>query len=268
MSLNISVIIPSFRPKAYLWDCLTSLERQTYNWQEFEVILVLNGCKEPYQSNVIKWLKQHKELNLRLIQTNIGGVSNARNIAIEEAKGEYITFIDDDDYVSPSYLEELYQGADYDTISLCYPLSFIDGTSNFEKYHITYDYIKNKGKGKVRFTSARKFFSGPVYKLIHKDIIGKHRFDTRLKNGEDSLFMFAISDKITQVAFTSESAIYYRRIRENSADTRKKCRKEKIKSNAIQIIEYSKLLLCGLNRYNFGFFITRVGGAFVGMIKK
>ena len=54
---------------------------------DFEVILVLNGCKDPYLSQILSWKAMHKSLNLNVIQTDFGGVSNARNMAIDVAKG-------------------------------------------------------------------------------------------------------------------------------------------------------------------------------------
>ena len=133
------------------------------------------------------------------------------------AHGEYITFIDDDDYVSPSYLQDLFNIANRDTISLCYPLSFKDGENIYKHFYITKDYISESLNNSFPWYSARRFFNGPVYKLIHRDIIGDRRFDNRFTHGEDSLFMFTISDRFKLVAFTPKDAVYYRREREGSA---------------------------------------------------
>ena len=105
--MEISVIIPTYKPQDYLWRCLDSLDGQTLAKDKFEVILVLNGCKEPYDGEIKNYAVNHSQLPLDYIQTDKGGVSNARNIGIDAANGDYITFIDDDDYVSPRYLEAL-----------------------------------------------------------------------------------------------------------------------------------------------------------------
>ena len=132
VEMKISVIIPSYKPKGYLWECLESLYNQTFPSNDFEILLVLNGCCEPYKSQIEEFLKGKDMCNVCLIQTNQLGVSNARNIGLDRAKGDYITFIDDDDYVSPSYLEELYEKALPDTISLCYPYAFNDGSPEIQ----------------------------------------------------------------------------------------------------------------------------------------
>lgn len=216
--MDVSVIIPTYKPKEYLWECLDSLAIQTFPKENFEVILILNGCAEPYISDIKIYIsnKMHG-INVNFINTEQGGVSNARNLGIEVARGDYITFIDDDDYVSPSYLQDLFEIANRDTISLCYPLSFKDGENIYKPFYITKDYIFETLNNSFPWYIARRFFNGPVYKLIHRDIIGDRRFDNRFTYGEDSLFMFTISDRFKQVAFTSKDAIYYRRERVGSA---------------------------------------------------
>ena len=59
MATKISVIIPTYAPKDYLWECLDSLENQTLSKDEFEVILVLNGEREPYESMIQKKLPEY-----------------------------------------------------------------------------------------------------------------------------------------------------------------------------------------------------------------
>ena len=107
---EISVIIPTYKPQDYLWQCLESLERQTVSKTLYEVVIILNGCKEPYYSNISNHLKDYT-MDVRLLQTDEAGVSYARNIGIENAQGKYVTFVDDDDWVSLDYLSELYRCA-------------------------------------------------------------------------------------------------------------------------------------------------------------
>ena len=128
----ISVIIPTYKPQSYIWECLESLVNQTFPRRHFEVILVLNGCTEPWKSQIEDYIsKKMLGMNVNFIHTRQGGVSNARNIALDAAIGEYVTFIDDDDFVSEHYLEKLYAKASTDTISLCYPYAFNDGDINW-----------------------------------------------------------------------------------------------------------------------------------------
>lgn len=266
--MKISLIIPTYKPQDYLWQCLDSVKNQTYPKKDFELILVLNGCNEPYNVQIKAYIEANlNDLVVNFIQTNQGGVSNARNIGLDQAKGEYIAFIDDDDFISPTYLEELYLKASPEIISLCYPLSFIDGTNKYEPYHITNNFKNNKQTGICNYKKARKYFSGPVYKLIHKDIIGNRRFDVRFRNGEDALFMFLISDRFKNVSFTSKNAVYYRRYREGSAVSTKRSRWSIINNRFKMICTYSHIYWGNPVKYSFNFYLTRMFGAVRGMMK-
>lgn len=266
--MKISLIIPTYKPQIYLWQCLESVKNQTFPKKEFELILVLNGCNEPYNSQIKSYIsKSLSDYNVNYIQINQGGVSNARNVALDCVKGEYITFLDDDDYISPLYLEQLYKQVTPEVISLCYPLAFRDGESETVPYRITKQYELLKSKDIVPFYKAYKFFDGPVYKLIHSNIIGDRRFDPAFRNGEDSLFMFLISDRMKNVKFTDKSAIYYRRFRAGSATTANRDRKTIVVNLLRMMKEYSRIYWMGMKRYNLSFYITRMLGALRSMIE-
>lgn len=268
--MKISVIIPTYKPQPYLWECLDSLVNQTFPKKDFEIILVLNGCDEPYKSEIDNYIASKMQgMNVNFIHTEQGGVSNARNIALDNAKGEYVTFIDDDDFVSPSYLEELFEKASPDTISLCYPYAFKDGDTskqmNYDKSKVFNKYVL---KEDIKLTSkVRKFFSGPWMKLIPMSFIQKRRFDTRFKNGEDSIFMFLISDKIKKIKFTSKNAIYYRRFRQNSAYTFKRNRLSVMKNSFNMIMCYTRIYFSSPFNYSLNFFITRLLGSIKSIVK-
>lgn len=268
INMKISIIIPTYKPKEYLWECLYSVKNQTFPKSEYEVIIILNGCTSPWKEQIDKYISCNmQEINVIFINTEKGGVSNARNIALDIAKGDYIAFIDDDDFISPLYLEELYSKASEDTIPVCYPLSFIDGTQDYKPYLITRDYIHNEGKGKCNYRNARKFFSGPVYKLINRKIIGNRRFDKRFCNGEDSLFMFLISDKFRYVDFTTKNAVYYRRFRKDSAVSKKRSRWNIINNELKRMWQYTFIFFSSPFNYSFNFYITRMLGAIRSMIE-
>lgn len=260
--MKISVIVPTYKPQGYLWECLNSIYNQTFSKSDYELVLVLNGCNEPFNAQIEDWLGKHSDLQVQFFQTDEGGVSNARNIALDNAKGEYITFIDDDDLVSPMYLQELFENATPDTISLCYPYAFNDGKIEVQlPYGITdaYNYCIGHKCDKLA-SRVRKFFSGPCMKLIPISFIQDRRFDVRFKNGEDSLFMFLISDKIKKFAFTSKDAVYYRRYRDNSAYTRSKTKREIIANKTSLIKAYISIYLRRPQKYSLLFFITRLLG--------
>ena len=242
--MKISVVVPTYKPKYYLWECLNSLKEQTFPVDDFEILLVLNGCCEPYKSEIEEYLLKNVMSNVYLIQVDQPGVSNARNIALDYAKGSYVAFIDDDDYVSPFYLEELYAKASLDTISLCYPYAFNDGTPEMQlPYYITDAYMK----------------------LIPMDIIKERRFDINFRNGEDTLFMFLISDRFRYFAITSPSAVYYRRYRLGSALFNKRSLKERVINCILHQFYYVRIFVSNPFKYNFTFFVSRFLGEFVSI---
>lgn len=266
--MKISVIIPTYKPQDYLWECLESLISQTFSKDDFEIILVLNGCIEPYKSKIEQYIVDEMQgVNINFIHTEVGGVSNARNIALDNAKGEYITFIDDDDFVSPKYLELLYEKADAETISLSYPYAFNDGDADKQiSYYITdvYDELHQKSNFHIS-SKVRKYFAGPCMKLIPMSFIQDRRFDVRFKNGEDSLFMFLISDSFKKFSFTSRDSIYYRRFREGSAVMRFRSKSERFKNSRLMTKEYINIYMTG--GYSTKFFFTRIMAEFVFSLK-
>lgn len=256
--MNISVIIPSFKPQEYLYTCLKSLEQQVFEKSDFEVVVVLNGCKEPFYSRIRSFI-QKSMLNVNLIQTDEAGVSNARNIALDCVKGKYVTFLDDDDWISPSYLSELYDLAETGCIPLSNIVAFEDQTDKKLPYYITDVFNRcHMNSRDYGILQIRSFMSVPCCKMIRRDIIGKRRFNKRFKNGEDSLFMFLLSDQMIRFRFTSPNAIYYRRVRSNSAVTRRKTLREKMLNTLSLCMEYSRIYCSNILRYNFFFYLTRV----------
>lgn len=263
--MSISVIIPTYKPQNYLWQCLDSLEAQTLKKRLWEVIIVLNGCCEPWMTEIQNYAKAHLTMRIRIIQTDTAGVSNARNMGIEQAEGEYITFIDDDDYVSETYLEQLAQIASPDIIAISYTKAFSD-TQDYIPYYLEQEYKQRAAVGEQPYYKAKKFFGGPCMKLINRDIIGETRFDIHFKNGEDSLFMFAISPKIRYIRFTNTDAVYYRRFRTGSASLGQKRYKAFI--NRLHLMNaYHLLYWENPTKYHFSFYITRLIASLHAIIK-
>jgi glycosyltransferase involved in cell wall biosynthesis len=264
----ISVIIPTYCPQSYLWECLQSLSAQTLAADQFEVLIVLNGCNEPYYTQTQQFIAEHMSaMHVQLIQTDTAGVSNARNMGLDAAQGDYIAFIDDDDYVSATYLQEMQSLTTGDNIVICYPYAFNDGHPEQQlPYRITDAYDQCAGKSKISINSmARKFFSGPCMKLIPADYVKGKQFDVRFKVGEDSLFMFMISNKIKDIIFTSRNAIYYRRCRQGSAIF-STTTKQRIHNAVHLIIAYSQIYFAKAREYSFLFYLTRALGSLRSII--
>ena len=99
----VSVVVPVYNVEKYLDRCITSISNQTY--PDFELILVDDGAGDSSGSICDAWAEA--DARIRVFHKENGGLSDARNYGIDYAKGEYITFVDSDDYIDRDYLSIL-----------------------------------------------------------------------------------------------------------------------------------------------------------------
>ena len=103
MSL-ISVIVPVYKVEEYLYECIDSIRRQTY--KDLEIILVDDGSPDNCGMICDEYAKNDERI--RVIHQNNAGLSSARNKGIENASGDYLCFVDSDDFISDDYCETLF----------------------------------------------------------------------------------------------------------------------------------------------------------------
>lgn len=101
----ITVVVPIYKVEKYLKKCIDSIIKQTY--KNLEIILVDDGSPDKCPQICDEYAK--KDSRIKVIHKENGGLSDARNVGIDIAKGEYITFVDSDDYIDPEYIELLYK---------------------------------------------------------------------------------------------------------------------------------------------------------------
>lgn len=104
MNKLVSIIIPIYKVESYLDKCINSVVAQTY--KNLEIILVDDGSPDNCPQICDLWAK--KDNRIKVIHKQNGGLSSARNAGLDVCKGDYICFIDSDDWVEPTYVEELY----------------------------------------------------------------------------------------------------------------------------------------------------------------
>lgn len=104
---QISIIVPIFNVDEYLYRCLYSISSQTY--ENFEVVMVDDGSTD--ESFSIAQGFEAADGRFKLYKNTVKGVSFARNFGLEKAQGEYLAFVDSDDFVDPHYLHRLYYRA-------------------------------------------------------------------------------------------------------------------------------------------------------------
>lgn len=265
MKTKISVIIPTFAPKNYLWECMDSIQKQTLDKSSFEVILVLNGEKEPFFSHIKKKIKKYS-FHSTILYSAQKGVSHARNMGIEHALGEFVTFIDDDDLISNAYLQQLLENAGRKCIVEANVKAFNNDTQKGGSHYLSIAYAKYKNNDKKNLTKNRSFLSSACCKLIPLNIIGSHRFNTNLTHGEDSFFMFTISKEIKFINITNKDAIYFVRMRNTSASRSKSNRKIKKKMEIKLLFLYTAEYLQHPFSYNILFYMTRILATFKKLI--
>lgn len=107
-SIKVSVIVPVYNVEAYLERCLDSLVKQTL--EEIEIIVVNDGTKDNSQAIIDRYAAAYPQKVISLIKEN-GGLSDARNYGIPYAHGEYIGFVDSDDYLNVTMYQKLYDRA-------------------------------------------------------------------------------------------------------------------------------------------------------------
>lgn len=253
--MKISVIIPTYAPGKYIFECLDSIINQTLQSDTYEILVILNGPKDPYYEmlNNIKRIK--------LYYSEKKGVSNARNVGLNNAKGEYICFIDDDDIVSPYYLEGLLNKSSKNTVAVSNVYSFLNDINEKRENFFICEHLRKENNGiHNSLYKNRSFIAFPVAKLIHRDIIGNKRFDPRFNNGEDALFITSISNQIKSIVYAGDNAVYYVRERMGSA-SRNKIPKRKLLSDAIQLITaYIITYLKSPLSYSLLLFLSRIPG--------
>lgn len=115
MTSLISIIVPVYKVEGYLERCVNSLRNQSY--KNIEIILVDDGS--PDECPKLCDALQQKDERIRVLHKENGGLSSARNAGIRFAKGEYILFVDSDDYIAENMIEKMYQTIVKDQSDLC-----------------------------------------------------------------------------------------------------------------------------------------------------
>ena len=102
---KISIIVPVYNVEKYVDRCLRSLVTQTL--QDIEIIIVNDGTQDKSEEIIEKYVRENQN-KIKYYEKSNGGLSSARNYGLEYATGEYIAFLDSDDYVETNMYEEMY----------------------------------------------------------------------------------------------------------------------------------------------------------------
>jgi len=108
MDIKVSIIVPIYNVRDRILNTLKSIKNQSF--KDFEVLFIDDGSPDDSSKIANEYLK-NTHVNYRIIKKENGGVSSARNLGINEAKGEYITFLDSDDYIESNMIEIFFEKA-------------------------------------------------------------------------------------------------------------------------------------------------------------
>lgn len=206
----ISIIIPVYNVSAYLPQCVESVLNQTY--KDLEIILVDDGSKDNSGTLCDEYAK--KDSRIKVIHKENGGLSDARNVGTSQAKGNWIFYLDSDDWIVPNAIEVLFQyaiqnGCDAVQGGLYYAYpdhllkrreepSAVLNRNEAMKELIINDRVKNFAWGKLYKTSLVKDLLFPKGKFF-----------------EDCYWQHFVMDKVTRYGIIDAPLVYYRQ-RENS----------------------------------------------------
>ncbi len=206
----VSIIIPVYKTEIYLDKCIESVVNQTY--KNIEIILINDGS--PDNSHVIceKWA--NKDERIVVHKKENAGLSSARNTGIDISKGEYIIFIDSDDYVEKELVEKLYSSIEkynvdivsckYKDVDEYYNNITRDSMSNFKlkfyKKYVGVEYLNFILKGEAPPTAWAKIYC--------REFIGENRFVLG-SHCEDSLYLFEHLKKDSSALFIPDVLYNY-----------------------------------------------------------
>lgn len=207
-----SVIMPIYNVEDYIEEAISSLVNQTIGFDKIQIIMINDGSPDNSEAVCLKYKEQYPD-NIVYKKIPNGGVSNARNTAFQYVDAKYITFLDPDDKWELSSFENAYKFFEehYDEIDvLASRIKFFEGCNYFHSL----DYKFQNGTRIFELENKEELFSiQPTAKttFIKNDALGDIRFDSRLKIGEEFVFINKIMLKKKKLGLICESLYFYRR---------------------------------------------------------
>lgn len=171
-NIKVSIIIPVYNVEKYISKCLDSLVNQTL--EEIEIIVVNDGSPDNSQKIIDKYVKKYPNIIKSFVQEN-GGQGSARNFGLTKANGEYIGYVDSDDFIELDMYEKMYNKAKEEDLDIV-----ICGS-----YNVTEDGIKTIDLDKIIFDDKKTnaFFGRMAVwnKIYKKELLEKNKFEFRSK---------------------------------------------------------------------------------------
>ncbi len=204
----VSVIVPVYKAEKYIHKCVDSLLSQTF--QDYEILLIDDGS--PDRSGDICDEYAQRDKRVRVLHKENGGVSRARNLGLDNANGQWIVFVDSDDWVEKNYLQKLLEPTQNEYVELVVSgIQYFFAHNNRYRTMFTYpDLFIDLDKMPEIVSSLQLLNNGcPVAKLYQAKIIRSNHlhFNTDLSINEDHLFVIQYYNAISKM-FTIQSVSY------------------------------------------------------------
>jgi len=212
VSKLISIIVPIYKVEKYLDSCIESLVGQTY--KNLEIILVDDGSPDECPKKCDEWAK--KDNRIKVIHKANGGLVDAWTTGVRKSLGEYIAFVDGDDFVASDFLMELYESIDKNSadISIC---DYIQHFVHEEKIVYQQDesavYAATDTFNCVElFSFQYKMWHSRCNKLFKRELVvdSISHISPNVTMGEDLNMTFVSFAKAKRVAYTNKALYYYR----------------------------------------------------------
>ena len=231
---KVSIIIPTYNSEKYLEKCLNSAFNQTE--KDIEVILINDGSKD----NSKDIIKKFNDKRLVYIEKENEGIGKTRNLGIEKAKGEYLAFLDSDDYLEKDFVTKMYNKATKDNCDLV----ICDFYKITDKKNIIKLPSFEDNNLKKDPTIINKINLGPCNKLYSRKLFNNphNRFEENLKY-EDAPFVVKMMIEANKIGKIDECLTNYV-IHEKSETT---IRDKRI----FDILKITKIIIDDLNKINF-----------------
>lgn len=219
MTPRVSIIIPVYNVEKYIVECLQSVANQTVA-EKIDCIIVDDCGSDNSFAIATKWVKEYdseirgEKVNFKLIQREKnGGLSAARNTGVNEATGEYLYFLDSDDYLIPTAIETLLALADkHGGVDLLPALYITDGHKM--EHFGAHSFPEFSNDRKLIKTALLDYDRIPVTaanRLVRREFFLEH--DLWFKEGiihEDNYWTFFLAKHVKRMAFSPEKIYYYR----------------------------------------------------------
>lgn len=221
-NIKISVIMPVYKVEEYVGKAIESIQSQTLT--EWEFLIVDDGT--PDRSGEICDAYAAKDDRIHVIHKENGGAPSARNTAIDIAKGEYLYFLDSDDWAEPTMLEDMYNLAKRDNAQLVVAGFYID-TYYDKEHYVTDDYVVDDAvyanKEEFRKNAYKLFDKNLLYTPWNKLFEAKYIMDNNLRFPttfwDDFPFNVSVVRNIERVTVTSKQYYHFLRARAESETT-------------------------------------------------